>query len=171
MQGLYLCLLAPVSAASSPSACDRGETSESMRMTEEDRQPRAIYSAWTSNLGHHRMLGRGSLNSRPESVCHRSHPMSQKINRACPEAQRKGYRIPKCAWESEAEKHGGYKRSQDWKNQFHLCSSKPGTLQSLFGKELMKIIEHEMTFHQLISVKEEWICIFIELIKCYLRIA
>lgn len=37
---------------------------------------------------------------------------------------------------------------------FHLCSYEPKTWQSLFGKKLMKIMEHEMTFHQLISLKE-----------------
>lgn len=40
----------------------------------------------------------------------------------------------------------------------------------LFANELMKIREHKMAFHQLLSLKEAWICIFVELIKCYLRL-
>lgn len=43
---------------------------------------------------------------------------------------------------------------QKEKLPFHLCSSHPKTWQSVFEKKLMKIMEHEMTFHQLISLKE-----------------
>lgn len=71
----------------------------------------------------------------------------------------------------------GYKRmnrveTKKKKKSHSICAAlslKHGNLY--LEKKLMKIMEHEMTFHQLISPKEACICIFIELIKCYLRIA
>lgn len=45
-------------------------------------------------------------------------------------------------------------RKRKKKIPFHLCSYEPKTRRSLFGKKLMKIMEREMTFHPLISLKE-----------------
>lgn len=64
---------------------------------------------------------------------------------------------------------GAYRKKK--KIRYHLCSPETQTLQSGLGKELRKIIGCGVTSCQLTSLREECICIFIELIKCYLRTA
>lgn len=58
-------------------------------------------------------------------ACHRSHlshPVSEKINRACPEAQGKGYKTPKSAWASEAEKYGRLQEDEQWSQDWKISS-------------------------------------------------
>lgn len=139
------------------------------------RSPKeSIYSKCISNHCHSRMPLRTQYGFKGMS-----HHVLEKINRVCLEHREEaGGKITQMGQKSlELEKQGVLQRinvveQKRGKHLSHLCSSKPKTWQSLFGKKkLMKIMEHKMTFHQLISLKEAWICIFIELIKRYLRTA
>lgn len=57
------------------------------------------------------------------------------------------------------------------KISFHLCSSKPKTRQSLFGRKVNEDYGTQNDFSSTYFSKRSMICIFLELIKCYLRIA